>query len=471
MTNLSRHSTLVTRHMDSLTNKHLLILGLARQGSALARFAAGVGARVTVSDLRSADQLRAELAELDGLTIETVLGSHPESLLDNCDLLALSGSVPLTAPIVRAAVARGIRLTNDSQEAIRRLHREQTIGITGSAGKTTTTALVGKIFETAGIKAWVGGNIGRPLIEHVAEIKPSDTVVQELSSFQLDLWTQSPHIAAVTNITPNHLDRHKTLEAYTAAKANILCHQSDRDVAILNRDDPGSAGLASRANGRIRWFSLNEPVEDGAFLGPNGRWLMLRDGEREIPAVAVKNIPLIGRHNIANVLTALTIATTAHHIGPAALTQAIANFKAVPHRLELVAEQNGIRYINDSIATAPERALAGLAALNGEEIILLAGGKDKDMVWEPWAATVAQRVKKIILFGDLTELLAQQLQMAGAGDRTITAGTLETAIEQARASARPGDTVLLSPGGTSYDAFKDFEERGNLFKCRVTNDE
>lgn len=457
--------------MASLTDKQLLILGLARQGTALARFAAGIGARVTVSDLRAADQLQTELAQLDGLPIKTVLGSHPESLLDQCDLLALSGSVPLTAPIVRAAMARGIPLTNDSQEVLRRLRPEQTIGITGSAGKTTTTALVGKIFETAGIKAWVGGNIGRPLIEHIAQIKPTDTVVQELSSFQLDLWTQSPHIAAVTNITPNHLDRHKTLEAYTNAKANILCHQSDGDVAILNRDDPGSARLAPRTQGRIRRFSLNEAVDDGGYLGQNGRWLMLRDGEREIPAVAVKHIPLIGRHNIANVLTALTIATTAHHIGPAALTQAVATFNAVPHRLELVAEQNGVRYINDSIATAPERALAGLAALNGEEIILLAGGKDKDMVWEPWAATVAQRVKKIILFGDLTELLAQKLHAAGAGDRTITAGTLEHGIEAARASAQAGDIVLLSPGGTSYDAFKDFEERGMLFKKRVESRE
>ena len=219
--------------MISLTNKQLLILGMARQGMALARFAVAAGAEVTISDLRPAESLKAEIDQLSDLKIKYVLGGHPDILLDRCDLMAVSGSVPLTAPIVQAAKARGIPLTNDSHEVIKRISTPLTIGITGSAGKTTTTSLVGAIFETAGIRAWVGGNIGRPLITSVPKIEASDTMVQELSSFQLDLWRQSPHVAAVTNITPNHLDRHKTMAAYTAAQSQYPDASAERRYRYL----------------------------------------------------------------------------------------------------------------------------------------------------------------------------------------------------------------------------------------------
>lgn len=466
MTNdeFTRHLTL---DMDIFAHQSLLILGLARQGLALARFAAGVGAKVTVSDLRQAEHLTNEVSQLSDLDISFELGGHPVSLLDDCDVVAISGSVPADAPFVNLARARGLPITNDSQEFFRRSPTKHTVGLTGSAGKTTTTALVGHLLKTANISAWVGGNIGHPLIQDLGQIKTEDVVVQELSSFQLELWEESPHIAAVTNITPNHLDRHKTMAQYTSAKMNILRHQSADDIAILNRDDAGSYALASMAAGRVRTFSLDgSSVEDGAFV-QNGR-IMLHNGAREIPIMATRHVPLIGQHNLANVLAAITIVTSVDEkIGPAALSHGIRTFQAVPHRLELITEQNGVRYINDSIATAPERALAGLQALQGESIILLAGGKDKNMVWEPWAEAVCRSVKTVVLFGSLADLMAEKLARAGRRDNIFKTDSVANAVEIGIEHATSGDIILLSPGGTSYDAFKDFEERGNHFKSLI----
>ncbi|MFQ5419533.1 MAG: Mur ligase family protein, partial [Anaerolineae bacterium] len=249
--------------MDNFTGKHIVILGLARQGKALARFAAGVGAVVTVSDLRSPQKLEATLTSLSDLAINYVLGEHPMSLLDQADVLAISGGVPADAPLVTAARERNITVTNDSQEFLQRTPTA-VIGITGSAGKTTTTALTGVISQVAGRRTWVGGNIGRPLIADLHKMAADDVVVQELSSFQLEIWDRSPQVAAVLNITPNHLDRHKTMKAYIDAKANILRHQSAEGTAVLCADDPGSFALQPLVNGRVRLFSLEKSIDDGA---------------------------------------------------------------------------------------------------------------------------------------------------------------------------------------------------------------
>lgn len=446
--------------MDALTGKHLLILGLARQGKALARFAAGVGAEVTVSDLRSAETLQPDLAELSDLPIHYVLGEHPMTLLEKTDILAISGGVPADAPLVRAARQQGIPVTNDEQEFLRRTPAD-VIGITGSAGKTTTTALTGVMAQVAGRRTWVGGNIGQPLIADLHKMAADDVVVQELSSFQLEIWEQSPPIAAVLNITPNHLDRHKTMKAYTRAKANILRFQAETDVAVLCLDDAGSLALRPLVNGRLRLFSLETPVADGAFVYEDTIWL--RNG-REQRVCPVSVVQLRGRHNLLNVCAAVTLADTAG-IPVGAIAEAIRTFRGVEHRLEPVRTLNGVRYINDSIATAPERALAALAAFD-EPIILLAGGRDKDMQWDGWARIVAQRVKQVILFGELAPVLAQQLAGFKPKHRVET---MAEAVKLARDTAVAGDVVLLSPGGTSYDAFKDFAQRGDQFRELVSN--
>lgn len=447
--------------MDALTGKRLLILGLARQGKALARFAVGVGAEVTVSDLRSPETPHMDLADLSDLHIQTVLGEHPMTLLEKTDILAISGGVPSDAPFVQAARQRGIPITNDEQEFIRRAPTA-VIGITGSAGKTTTTALTGVMAQVAGRQTWVGGNIGRPLIADLHKMAADDVVVQELSSFQLEIWEQSPPIAAVLNITPNHLDRHKTMTAYASAKANILRFQDEADVAVLCLDDAGSLALRPLVNGRLRLFSLEKPVADGAFLHEGKIWL--RNGH-ETAVCRVEDVPLRGRHNLMNVCAAVTLADTAG-IPAAAMYEAIRTFTGVEHRLELVRELSGVRYINDSIATAPERALAALASFDGP-IILLAGGRDKEMQWDTWAQVVGQRAKHVILFGELAGLLEQKL--AGwhgtkAGAMLTRVETMATAVMAARATAVAGDIVLLSPGGTSFDAYVDFAARGDQFR-------
>lgn len=441
--------------MDDFNGKKLVIMGLARQGRVLARFAAEAGARVIVTDMRPAGKLGEIMAELADLEIEYVLGDHPMSLLDRTDVLAISGGVPADAPLVLAARERGIQVTNDSQEFMRRVPTA-VIGITGSAGKSTTTALTGVMGQMARRRTWVGGNIGRPLLADLHKMGADDVVVQELSSFQLEIWTQSPPVAAVLNITPNHLDRHKTMAAYANAKANILRYQSESGTAVLAADDPGAMMLKSLVKGRLRTFSLEQEVADGAFVRDSQIWL--RNG-KDVPVCDLNEIKLRGQHNVRNVLAAVTLADSVG-LPIEAMRQAIGMFTGVEHRLELVRTVNGVQYINDSIATAPERALAAINAFT-EPLILLAGGKDKDMVWDAWTERVRDRVKHVILFGDMAEMMEGRLSGMPGLTRVKT---LAEAVKVAGETAVAGDVVLLSPGGTSYDAFTDFAERGEQFR-------
>ncbi len=448
--------------MDDLFGKRLLILGLARQGTALARFAAGAGAQVTVSDLRLPRKLAAEVDGLADLDIDFVLGENRMSLLEATDILAISGGVPADAPMVTAARAQNIAVTNDSQEFIKRTPTA-VIGITGSAGKTTTTALTGIMSQISGRRTWVGGNIGKPLIADLHKMAADDVVVQELSSFQLEIWERSPQVAAVLNITPNHLDRHKTMKAYIAAKANILRNQTAAETAVLCADDPGALALAPLVKGRLRLFSLEKEIEDGAVVYNNQIWL--RNGH-ETAVCSINDVQLRGRHNLYNVLAAVTLADSVG-IPTEAMAEAIRTFSGVEHRLELVRTRNGVQWINDSIATAPERALAALRAFD-EPIVLLAGGKDKDMTWDEWAKQVPHLCKNVILFGELADLLAQKLRHEGQTN-FFRVETMAEAVEFGVETAVSGDVVLLSPGGTSFDAFENFALRGELFRDLVNN--
>lgn len=449
--------------MDMLNGKRLVILGMARQGTALARFAVGAGAFVTLSDMRPAERLGAQLESLADLPrdrLRFVLGEHPLSLLDACDVLALSGGVSTDMPLVAEAARRGIALTNDSLEFMRRTPA-LVVGITGSAGKTTTTALVGQMGQKSGRRTWVGGNIGRPLITDLPQMSADDLVVKELSSFQLELWEAcSPPVAAVLNVTPNHLDRHKTMARYAAAKSNILRSQNGEGIAVLSADDSGSLEMREYVRGRLRTFSVRGPVTDGAFLRDGHVWLSDSDGERPVCPVAASR--LIGPHNILNILAAVALADSAG-IPHEAIVEGIRLFDGVPHRLEVVRRVNGVQFVNDSIATAPERALAALAAFD-EPVILLAGGRDKDMVWDQWARQVARRVKHVVLFGELAPVLAGYL---GDSVPLTRVETLAEAVYVAQDKATAGDVVLLSPGGTSFDGYTDFVERGEHFRLLV----
>jgi UDP-N-acetylmuramoylalanine--D-glutamate ligase len=453
--------------METWKDKRVVILGAARQGLALARYLVRQGATVTLSDLRPEEKMGAALAAMQGLPVAWALGGHPLSLLDGADLLCVSGGVPLTIPIVQEALARGIPLSNDSQiffEAV----PCPVIGITGSAGKTTTTSLVGRM-ALAEVrkprKAWVGGNIGNPLVDQLDEIQPEDVVVLELSSFQLEIMTRSPQIAAVLNVTPNHLDRHGTLEAYTAAKARILEFQRPGDTAVLNREDPGSWNLRHLARARVISFGCSRP--EGEFTGAccqEDRLYWCENGE-DYPLLPRSEILLRGDHNLSNVLAAAAIARAAG-FSLESIREGVRGFRGVDHRLEHVRTWKGVQWINDSIATAPERTSAALRSFD-EPLVLLLGGRDKNLPWEDLAAQIRSRVDHVIVFGEAAGKILQALGSPHAGERpfsiTRCAG-LEQAVSAAAEVAEPGDVVLFSPGGTSFDEFTDFEERGEAFR-------
>lgn len=450
---------------DLLSGKKVAVLGFARQGQALARWLPTVGARVIVSDGKTADQLHIDPDDYPD--VEFVLGGHPETLLDGVDVLCISGGVPLDLPIVQAARRRGIRLTNDAQLFLERCPAP-VIGITGSAGKTTTTTLAGEIMRQAGFQTWVGGNIGDVLLDVLPQIKPADRVVMELSSFQLELMTVSPDVAAVLNITPNHLDRHGTMEAYTEAKAQIMLHQDERGRVILNRDDAGSRNLAERAVGDVLWFSALVIVPDGAFLAGQRLVVTGRSSFDDEPHVVCERgeIHLRGDHNVQNVLAACAI-TGAAGAHPEAMAEAVRQFRGVAHRLETVRVLNGVTYVNDSIATAPERVIAALNAYT-EPLVLLLGGRDKKLPWGEMITLALTKARHIVVFGEAGDLIMRAVRAAGGdGEIATRVGTLEEAVQRAAAVARPGDIVLLSPGATSYDAYRDFAERGEHFRKLV----
>ena len=466
------------------TGKRVVILGIARQGTALARYLVAHGARVTLSDVKLREQLDLQpVADLPN--VDFALGGHPLALLDGCDVLCLSGGVPGDLPIVQEARRRGIRLSNDAQIFFEACPA-RIIGVTGSAGKTTTTTLIGEILKLSAQEAegspahsrsvWVGGNIGNPLISDVERIRPEDWVVMELSSFQLELMTRSPHIACVTNITPNHLDRHGTMEAYIAAKRRILDFQSPGDWQVLSADNEVTAGLNMSA--RTLWFSTrSEPHGDGAWMDEAGYLRIRVDRAGESPIrnrqlridAAIchrRELLLMGEHNVANVLAAAA-ACAAAGASVEAMRRVATTFRGVAHRLQLVANRGGVRWYDDSIATAPERLMAALRCFN-QPVILLCGGRDKHLPWDDAARMMLERCKAVVLFGEMGPMVAEKLRDEKrrsdcASFRFSLLNSLEEAVAEAHRLARPGDVVLLSPGGTSYDAFKDFAERGDRF--------
>ncbi len=454
---------------DPLTGKRVTVVGLARQGMAAAKWLCSIGARVTVTDLSPAEKLKPALEALSGLDITYYLGENPPQALSGADAVCLSGGVPLDVPIVQEALRREIRLTNDAQLFIERCPCH-VVGITGSAGKTTTTALTGKMCDAAGMLAWVGGNIGNPLLEDLRHIRPSDLVVMELSSFQLEIMTASPHVAAILNITPNHLDRHKTMEVYVEAKARILDNQLVGDIAVLGRDDPQAYALQERVQEDLVLFSGQVPVDVGAWLA--GEKIMCRP-KFTLPMEMVctrEEIPLRGYHNVLNVLAACAIAGAAE-VPVEAMREAVLAFQPVEHRLEVVRDWGGILWVNDSIATAPERVIAALEAYDDRPVVLLLGGRDKKLPWEELIRLALRRCRAIITFGEAGLMIATKVAALrselGLATPLEQADRLPEVVEMASELAQVGDVVLLAPGCTSFDAYVDFAARGEHFRKLV----
>jgi UDP-N-acetylmuramoylalanine--D-glutamate ligase len=455
--------------MRDWTGKQVVMIGAARQGLALSRYLAQKGAKVILNDRREDSLLADAKQELADLDITWVTGSHPMEILDGADLVCLSGGVPLDLPLVVEAESRGIPLSNDSQIFLEEAPCP-VIGITGSAGKSTTTALVGEIarlhyeMRKPNNKAWVGGNIGNPLIQYLDQMQEDDIAVMELSSFQLEIMTKSPQIAVILNLTPNHLDRHKTMAAYTSAKAHILTHQEPGDVAILNRDDVQSRRIYNEVKGRLITFGMNEPYnkQDATFYKRGKIYLQASGQIAKIIKADQINLP--GTHNLYNVLAAVAIAAAAS-FSMQAIYEGIVNFKGIAHRLEFVREWGGADWYNDSIATAPERSMAAINAFD-RPIVLLAGGRDKDLPWGRFATLVHEKVDHLVLFGETADLIGKAVGEVVPDLRPYTidrCDSLQEAIQKAAERVEPGDVVLLSPGGTSFDEFVDFEERGKRF--------
>lgn len=440
------------------SGQKILIIGAARQGTALARYLANQDAQVVLNDNREAASFESNRRTMSDLPIEWVFGGHPLTLLNGVDLICVSGGVPLTIPLIVAAREKGIPLSNDSQIFLQ-LAPCPVIGITGSAGKTTTTSLVGRMAEKADVHrcVWIGGNIGSPLIDVVDDMNEEDIAIMELSSFQLELMTRSPHVAVILNVTPNHLDRHGTMEAYTAAKARILAYQSAFDVAVLGSDDPGAWNLRSQVHGQLISFGLEKTLSyPGSFI--EDQIVVLRTNQSLERVMSREDIPLRGEHNLLNVLAGCAIGA-AVGLPADAMRTAVEEFEGVPHRLEFVRSWGGADWYNDSIATAPERSMAAIRSFD-EPLILLAGGRDKDLPWADFADLVRRRVRHLVLFGEAAGKIARAVD-----DMNMTiCKDLQDAVNTATRLVQPGDIVLLSPGGTSFDEFCDFEERGECFR-------
>ena len=513
--------------------RNVVILGMGRQGLALARFFAASGANVTISDVAPAERLTEELDQLGDLPVVLALGGHPPDLLDDCDLLCLSGGVMLQTPLVQDAIRRGIPLSNDSLLTMQ-LAPCPVIAITGSSGKTTTTTLVGEMLqETVGgaRTVHVGGNIGRPLLDRLDTIREDDMMVLELSSFQLELFDPNlaygpldqlgPDVAAILNITPNHLDRHSSMSDYTLAKSNLLRHLKPTSVVVFNADDPVAGRMAgwhdeetpvpadweldsllaqcrsalgkdrrivpfSTSSSRSRRLSsryaetLPRAAADSVnSLAPDvGAWAsestedLIFEGR---PFCRRSDVRLRGEHNISNLLGAAAVSGAAG-ASVEAMGRVARSFAGVPHRLEEMPPKGNVVWINDSIATAPERAVAGLQVFppGAQILILLAGGKDKNLPWDTFADEVLDRVQCLIGFGEAGSMIADKVRER-ASFRRISAPCcavvqrLDEAVVLAKQTATPGTVVLFSPGGTSYDAYKDFEQRGEHFRNLVVS--
>lgn len=468
-----------------------MIVGLGREGSALAGYLTRHGLLVTITDAQPAEKLSVDLTHLQTAGVTLVLGEHPASLFDQTDILFVSPGVPLTIPFLQEARARRLPLTTETK-LFSALCPAPIIGITGSSGKTTTTTLVGHMIEAAGWKTWVGGNIGRPLIELVDQIKAEDKVVMELSSFQLEYFhaklnqgvaldrlspdqaqvlstlldNWSPPVSAILNITPNHLDRHASMKEYVYAKRAMINYQGPQGRLVMNLDNDMTRTIGAQFGSRTRWFSLEAELPRGASLVQD-QIALLDENSVSRPVVHRREVKLRGRHNLSNILAACLLADETG-VPIETMRQVVTTFTGVEHRLQLIREYQGVWYFNDSIATSPERLMAALRSFS-EPIVLLAGGRDKHLPWDEAVRLIIQKTHTVILFGEAAPLIADALAQAAPEITNTTTTvhrcpTLAEAVAIATQEAQAGDVVLLSPGCTSFDAFRSFAERGERFK-------
>ncbi|HEY0759810.1 MAG TPA: UDP-N-acetylmuramoyl-L-alanine--D-glutamate ligase [Acidisarcina sp.] len=442
-----------------LKNRKILVVGLGKSGLAAALFLRRQGARVTVSDVRSADALQQEIPTLleEGIAVEA--GGHGLLTFRRQDLIVVSPGVPLDTPELAQVRGSGVLVIGEVELAARFLKGRMLV-ITGSNGKTTTTTLCGRIMQAGGMRVTVGGNIGVPVIALVSESVEEGWSVLEVSSFQLETTVDfRPDIAVILNITPDHLDRHGTFENYVAAKERIFAHQRAEDVVVLNADDPVARASAGRAPGEVYYFSRSEGIERGAFVRDGAIVFRAALAAELEHIVDVAEIPLRGAHNVENVLAAVC-ATRLAGVPAASIRRAVGAFTAVEHRLELVATINGVAWYNDSKATNVDAAMKALQSFEGG-VHLILGGKDKNSDYSQLNELLRERVRAVYTIGAAAAKIEGQIAGAAA---ILSVGTLEEAVARAGAAAQAGEVVLLAPACSSFDQFENYEHRGRVFK-------
>jgi len=442
-----------------LKNKRVLVVGLGKSGIAAAMFLRQQGARVTVSDARSAAALSEEIPALLEAGIMVESGGHGLLTFRRQDLIVISPGVPLETPEVKQVISFGVPVIGELELASRFL-KGRILAITGSNGKTTTTTLVGKILAEGGLPTLVGGNIGTPVINLIPESTAECINVLEVSSFQLETIEQfRPWIAVVLNITPDHLDRHGSFENYAAMKARITENQQAEDFLVLNAEDKPTQMVAAKTRAQIFWFSTRRPIKQGTFVYGDSIVFVPREGAKSEPIMPVAEIPLKGSHNVENVLAAICAARLAG-VSAEKIRASVASFKAVEHRLEFVRTVEGVEYYNDSKATNVDAAMKAIAAFpSGIHLIL--GGKDKDSDYTTLSPLLQERVKAVYTIGSAAEKIERQLHGVV---KMVGAGTIEVAVHEAAKAAIPGDVVLLAPACSSFDQFENYEHRGRTFR-------
>ncbi len=456
-----------SEYLESLQGRSIAVIGMGVSNTPLIRMLLRAELKVTVCDKSPRERVEEQAAELESLGAKLRLGPDYLAKIHKADVIFRTPGLSPNAPELQKAVAGGSILTSE-MELFFRLCPCPIIGVTGSDGKTTTTTLISEFLKEAGKNVYLGGNIGRPLLPDVDGMTPDDVAVVELSSFQLMSMDHSPNVAVFTNLSPNHLDYHHTMEEYTSAKLNIFCHQKPEDRAIFNYDNDITRSLAKMAVGQAMLFSRKQKLEEGVYLRDNAIWLTNSMGSREVLPMADIRIP--GVHNIENYMAAIA---AVDGIVPDKCVRAVARrFTGVEHRIELVRELNGVRYYNDSIGTSPTRTMACLDSFD-QKLIIIAGGYDKGVPFTQLGIAMVEKVKVLILTGDTAPAIKKAVEeaegYAESGLRLIETDDLASAVSAARDAAQAGDVVVLSPACAAFDRFKNFMERGKVFK-RLVNE-
>jgi UDP-N-acetylmuramoylalanine--D-glutamate ligase len=447
-----------TTRFPDLEGARLLVIGLGRSGLAAARLARAQGAHVTISDNRDAGQLATEINAANSIGAEVVCGGQPPTLTQGLDLIIVSPGVPPTIELLTRARRQGIPIWGEIELA-GRFCRGTVIGITGSNGKSTVTTMIGQILRHNGVPGGTGGNLDEPFADLLALDRPEAVHAVELSSFQLETTVElRPQVALILNLSPDHLDRYRSFEAYGQAKARLLQSQQPDQFTILNLDDAASAVFSAEVRGRLHHFSTQQEIKQGAFLRDG--MLTLRGEWGDDTILATRELPVRGTHNIANALAA-ALACRLVGCEPAGIAAGLRAYTPLPHRLEHIRTLRGIAFYNDSKATNPESTISALSAFDAGKVHLILGGRDKNADWSSLVPVVRRVATCILLVGEAAPVLRSHFEGTAP---LLDCDTIEAAVKQALGSARPGDVILLSPGCASFDQYGSFVERGEAFR-------